>query len=40
VVVWRSGNERTDERGEKLFASFARIMNKLEESKIDRKLLL
>ena len=40
VVAWRSGDQGTDERGEKLLASFADIVNKLEEPKIDREFFL
>ena len=40
VVAPRSGDQGTDERGEKLFAPFACIVNELEEPEIDRQLLL
>ncbi len=40
VVAWRSADQGTDERGEKLLASFADIVNKLEEPKIDREFFL
>lgn len=40
VVAWRLCDQGTDERGEKLFAPFAGIVNKLEEPKIDRQFFL
>ena len=38
--AWRSGDQGTDERGEKLLASCSGIVNKLEEPKIDREFFL
>ena len=40
VVAGRSVDQGTDERGEQLFASFAGVVNKLEEPKVDRQFFL
>jgi hypothetical protein len=40
VLDLRSGDQGTDQRAEKSFASFACVMHELEEPKIDREFLL